>query len=48
MGNHLGAQLGKVEDASLYDYPEKGRIVKIKVLLDVEAPIRPGMFIGNP
>ncbi|MCH92169.1 DUF4283 domain protein, partial [Trifolium medium] len=48
MGKHLGSQLGKVEDAALYDYPQQARIVKIKVLLNIEEPIRPGMFIGNP
>jgi hypothetical protein len=48
MGRHLGAQLGKVEDVGLYDYPQKARIVKIKVKLNVEEPIRAGLFIGNP
>jgi hypothetical protein len=47
MGKHLGTQLGRVEDAALYDYPQKARIVKIKVSLNVEEPIRPGLFIGN-
>jgi hypothetical protein len=47
MGNHLGSQLGKVVEAALYDYPQKARIVKIKVCINVEDPIRPGMFIGN-
>jgi hypothetical protein len=47
MGKHLGSQLGKVEDAALYDYPQQARIVKIKVNLNVEEPIRPGLFIGN-
>jgi hypothetical protein len=47
MGKHLGAKLGKVEEAALYDYPQKARIVKIKVCLDLKEPIRPGMFIGN-
>jgi hypothetical protein len=47
MGQHLGTQLGKVEEAALYDYPQKARIVKIKVNINVEDPIRPGMFIGN-
>ncbi|MCH91899.1 hypothetical protein A2U01_0012830, partial [Trifolium medium] len=48
MGKHLGTQLGKVEESALYDYPQQARIVKIKVHLTVEEPIRPGMFIGNP
>jgi hypothetical protein len=48
MGRHLGSQLGKVEDAAIYDYPQKARIVKVKVCINIEEPIRPGMFIGNP
>jgi hypothetical protein len=48
MGRHLGLQLGKVEDAAIYDYPQKARIVKVKVCINIEEPIRPGMFIGNP
>jgi hypothetical protein len=47
MGKHLGSQLGKVEESALYDYPQKARIVKIKVNLSIEEPIRPGLFIGN-
>jgi hypothetical protein len=47
MGKHLGSQLGKVEDSALYDYPQKARIVKIKVGINIEEPIRHGMFIGN-
>jgi hypothetical protein len=47
MGQHLGTQLGKVEESALYDYPQKARIVKIKVWINIEEPIRPGMFIGN-
>ncbi|MCI21749.1 zinc CCHC-type-like protein, partial [Trifolium medium] len=47
MGNLLGSQLGKVEEAALYDYPDKARIVKIKVQVNIEEPIRPGIFIGN-
>jgi hypothetical protein len=47
MGKHLGSQLGKVEDSTLYDYPQKARIVKIKVSINIEEPIRHGMFIGN-
>jgi hypothetical protein len=47
MGKHLGSQLGRVEDAAIYDYPQKARIVKIKVCINIEEPIRPGMFIGN-
>jgi hypothetical protein len=29
MGNHLGSQLGKVEESALYDYPRKARIVRV-------------------
>jgi hypothetical protein len=47
MGKHIGSQLGKVEDVAIYDYPQKARIVKIKVGINIEEPIRPGMFIGN-
>jgi hypothetical protein len=47
MGKHLGAQLGMVEEAGLYDFPDKARIVKIRVHLDIHDPIRPGIFIGN-
>jgi hypothetical protein len=47
MGKHLGSQLGKVEDSALYDYPQKARIVKIRVGINIEEPIRHGMFIGN-
>jgi hypothetical protein len=47
MGRHIGSQLGKVEEAALYDYPHNARIVKIKVSINTEEPIRTGMFIGN-
>jgi hypothetical protein len=47
MGKHLGSQLGLVEDVALYDFPDKARIVKIKVHIDTNQPIRPGLFIGN-
>jgi hypothetical protein len=36
-----------VEEAALYDYPHNARIVKIKVSINTEEPIRTGMFIGN-
>jgi hypothetical protein len=36
-----------VEDAALYDFPDKARIVKIRVQIDTNQPIRPGIFIGN-
>jgi hypothetical protein len=47
MGRHLGSQLGLVEDAAIYDFPDKARIIKIKVHIDANQPIRPGLFIGN-
>jgi hypothetical protein len=47
MGKHIGAQLGLAEDSALYDFPDKARIVKIKVQIDATQPIRPGIFIGN-
>jgi hypothetical protein len=47
MGQHLGAQLGKVDESALYDYPQKARIVKIKVWININEPICHGMFIGN-
>jgi hypothetical protein len=47
MGRHLGSQLGKVEEAAIYDYPQKARIVKVKVCINIEDPISPCMFIGN-
>jgi hypothetical protein len=36
-----------VEDTGLYDFPDKARIVKIKVQINTTKPIKPGMFIGN-
>jgi hypothetical protein len=47
MGKHLGAQIGHVEDAAIYDFPEKARIIKIKVHMDTNQAIKPGIFIGN-
>jgi hypothetical protein len=47
MGKHLGSQLGLVEDSAIYDFPDKARIIKIKVQIDSNQPIRPGIFIGN-
>ncbi|WJX85442.1 hypothetical protein P8452_67896 [Trifolium repens] len=47
MGKHLGAQIGQVEDAAIYDFPDKARIIKIKVHIDTNQPIKPGIFIGN-
>jgi hypothetical protein len=47
MGKHLGSQIGMVEDTGLYDFPDKARIVKIKVQINTSEPIQPGIYIGN-
>lgn len=47
MGQEMGSQLGKVLDVGIYEFPEKAKIVKIKVLIDINLPIRAGMYIGN-
>jgi hypothetical protein len=47
MGKHLGSQIGVVEDIGLYDFPDKARIVKIKVQINITEPIKPGIYIGN-
>ncbi|KAK2426963.1 zinc ion binding / nucleic acid binding protein [Trifolium repens] len=47
MGKYIGSQLGKVEDAAIYDYPQKSRIVKIRVCINSAEPIKAGMYIGN-
>jgi hypothetical protein len=47
MGQQLGAQIGTVLDTGLYDYPGKARIIKVKVLWDINNPIIAGMHIGN-
>jgi hypothetical protein len=47
MGKHIGAQLGTVDESTFYDFPDKARIIKTKVQIDVTQPIRPGIYIGN-
>ena len=47
MGQEMGSQLGKVMDVGIYEFPEKSKIVKVKVLININHPIRAGMFIGN-
>lgn len=47
MGQEMGSQLGKVMDVGIYEFPEKAKIVKVKVLININHPIRAGMFIGN-
>jgi hypothetical protein len=48
MGENIGALLGKVEAAELYEYPGKKVIIKIKVAIDVNKPILSGIHVGNP
>lgn len=48
MGESLGALMGKVDLAELYEYPGKNIIVKIKVIIDVKNPLTTGIHIGNP
>lgn len=47
MGMQLGSQIGKVEEAAIYDYPDNAKIIKIKVQFDLAKPIRACMYIGN-
>ena len=47
MEKHLSNQIGIMEDAVVYDYPDNAKIVKIRVLIDISKPIRAGMYIGN-
>lgn len=47
MGQEMGSQLGKVLDVGIYEFPEKAKIVKVKVLVNISHPIRAGMYIGN-
>lgn len=43
----MGAQLGAVLDVGLYEFPKNAKIVKVKILFNVNNPIRAGMYIGN-
>lgn len=47
MGAKIGNKLGQVMEAELYQYPEKETLVKVKVMLDVNKPIKPGLCMGN-
>ncbi|MCH80769.1 F-box/FBD/LRR-repeat protein [Trifolium medium] len=47
MGFKIGSALGNVEDSVVYEYPEKAKIVKIKVAYNVQKPIIPGLYIGH-
>ncbi|WJX61420.1 hypothetical protein P8452_46512 [Trifolium repens] len=47
MGESIGNLLGKFENAEFYEYPGKKMIIKIKVAIKVEKPIKTGLLIGN-
>jgi hypothetical protein len=47
MGKKLGARIGRVEESEIYLYPEKARVVKIKVHIDTQKPLKAGIRIGN-
>jgi len=47
MGRSIGNILGTVSESELYEYTGKNVIVKIKVDLNVNNPIIPGIHIGN-
>lgn len=40
MGNQIGSQIGQVLDVGLYDYPDSARIVKAKILFDINSPYK--------
>lgn len=44
-GSQLGAQIRKVEEATIYKYPDNARIIKIKVQFDITTPIRQGCIL---
>lgn len=48
MGESLGALMGKVDVAELYEYPGKNIIVKIKVTIDIKNSLTIGIHIENP
>lgn len=47
MGKAIGDQVGVVQDSAAYEMPDKANFVKIKVLFNINNPIRAGMYIGN-
>jgi len=47
MGKEMWSQLGTVMDVGLYDFPDNAKVVKVKILFDINHPIRAGMYIGN-
>jgi hypothetical protein len=47
MGHQLGAQIGKVEEAAIYEYPNNAKIIKVKIQFNLSNPVLAGMYIGN-
>lgn len=47
IGKEMGNQLGTVLDAGLYEFPENAKVVKVKILFNLNHPIRAGMYIGS-
>jgi hypothetical protein len=47
IGKELGSQLGTLLDVGIYDFTEKARILKVKILFNIKQPIRAEMYIGN-
>jgi len=47
MGKEMGSQLGQLLDVSLYEFTENVETIKVKILFNINQPIRAGMFISN-
>lgn len=47
MGHQIGAQIGKLEEAAIYEYPNNAKIIKVKVQYNISNPILAGMYIDN-
>ena len=47
MGKRIGNLLGNVTKTEIYEYPGKNIIIKIRVELNTNNPIIPGLHIGN-
>lgn len=43
----IGVKLDEVLSSTLFIYPKKVTLVKVKILLDVTRPLRQGMHIGS-
>ncbi|KEH24235.1 DUF4283 domain protein [Medicago truncatula] len=39
MGHQIGAQIGKLEEAAIYEYPNNAKIIKVKVQYNISNPI---------